>query len=321
MSIFIVYLSLLLDQLKPTSHHAAIQRMLAAGMRVVEYRFNAGREHHAKVIWLLTVLVPALLLALLHHMLMAISTVLTFLLSVGVLYALVGLRAYNQSLSKVLEPFEKGHEPESRQQLAAWLQVDVAQLPRGVTSVQINEQAVITSHQQVLGVVFWFIFSALLGLGVAGAVFYVLAWHHLNSHRTPDSNHIHITQVYWEWIDYVPARITAMGYAVMGNFEEAVAAWRRARSLWNLTSSDILLATASGATGAQLGHQPVQTSEMESLDIPANVSQSAADEKTEIQHLRSVSALIWRSMALWLVILSFIILIATLTRLTRAVFG
>lgn len=321
MSIFIVYLSLLLDQLKPTSHHAAIQRMLAAGMRVVEHRFNAGGEHHAKVIWLLTVLVPALLVALLQHMLVGISTILTFLFSVAVLYALVGLRAYNQSLSQVLEPFEKGHEPESRQQLAAWLQVDVAQLPRGVTSVQINEQAVIASHQQVLGVVFWFIFSALLGLGVAGAVFYVLAWHHLNSHRAPESDDSHITQVYWEWIDYVPSRLTAMGYAVMGNFEEAVAAWRRARSLWNLTSSDILLATASGATGAQLGHQPVHISEIESLDIPANVSQSPADEKTEIQHLRSVSALIWRAMALWLVILSFIILVATLTRLTRVVFG
>jgi adenosylcobinamide-phosphate synthase len=323
MSIFIVYLSLLLDQIKPASHHVVIHRALAAAIEAIEHRFNAGGEHHARVIWCVTVLAPTVVVALIHHLLSGSNSFLSFLLSLGILYTLVGLRAYNQSLSQVLESFEKGQETESRQHLSAWQKIDPAQLPRGSTCVQINEQSVMASHQQVLGVVFWFVFSSLLGWGAAGAVLYVLAWHHIHRLPTQADAEPHIAQTYWEWIDYIPARLTAIGYVVVGDFEEALAAWRRASSLWKLTSTDMLLATASGATGAPMGHLPANTQELDIEPLTTHISPtlSEPDEKTQIQQLRSVSALIWRTMALWLVLLTFVVIITSLSSLTRAVFG
>ena len=54
-------------------------------------------------------------------------------------------------------------------------------------------------------------------------------------------------------IDLVPARLTAFGFAVVGNFEEAVNGWRRDAGLWQQPNEGIILAAAAGAVGVQLG--------------------------------------------------------------------
>ena len=56
-------------------------------------------------------------------------------------------------------------------------------------------------------------------------------------------------------IDHVPARLTAFGFAVVGNFEEAINGWRRDAGLWLHANEGILLAAAAGAIGVQLGGQ------------------------------------------------------------------
>jgi hypothetical protein len=72
-----------------------------------------------------------------------------------------------------------------------------------------------------------------------------------------------------------------------------------------------------------MGHQPANTQELDIEPLTTHISPtlSEPDEKTQIQQLRSVSALIWRTMALWLVLLTFVVIITSLSSLTRAVFG
>ncbi|MDP1171745.1 cobalamin biosynthesis protein, partial [Klebsiella pneumoniae] len=54
-------------------------------------------------------------------------------------------------------------------------------------------------------------------------------------------------------IDHLPARLTATGFAIVGNFEEAVNGWRRDAALWLHPNEGIILASAAGAVGLQLG--------------------------------------------------------------------
>ena len=54
-------------------------------------------------------------------------------------------------------------------------------------------------------------------------------------------------------IDHVPARLTASGFAVVGNFEEAVNGWRRDAALWRHGNEGMILAAAAGAVGVRLG--------------------------------------------------------------------
>jgi adenosylcobinamide-phosphate synthase len=54
-------------------------------------------------------------------------------------------------------------------------------------------------------------------------------------------------------IDHVPSRLTAFGFAVVGNFEEAINGWRRDAALWKHPNEGVILASAAGAVGVQLG--------------------------------------------------------------------
>src|SRR5205085_1068204 len=54
-------------------------------------------------------------------------------------------------------------------------------------------------------------------------------------------------------IDHVPARLTAFGFAVVGNFQDAVDGWKRDAGLWKHANEGIILAAAAGAVGVQLG--------------------------------------------------------------------
>ena len=62
-----------------------------------------------------------------------------------------------------------------------------------------------------------------------------------------------LSQHLFSLIDHVPARLTAFGFAVVGNFEEAVRARRATRGLWKHANEGIILAAAAGAVGVQLG--------------------------------------------------------------------
>ena len=44
-----------------------------------------------------------------------------------------------------------------------------------------------------------------------------------------------------------PAHLTAFGFAVVGNFEEAVNGWRRDAMLWKHGNEGVILASAAGA--------------------------------------------------------------------------
>ena len=62
-----------------------------------------------------------------------------------------------------------------------------------------------------------------------------------------------VSQQMFAWIDHVPARLTAFGFAVVGNFEEAINAWRRDAALWKHANEGVILASAAGAVVAAGG--------------------------------------------------------------------
>jgi len=97
------------------------------------------------------------------------------------------------------------------------------------------EYSLLAAHRHVFGVFFWFVALSTVGLGPAGAVLYRMAefasryWSY-KSQVTGTPTHdrlMGLSQTLFSWLDHVPARLTAFGFAVVGNFEDAVDAWRR----------------------------------------------------------------------------------------------
>jgi adenosylcobinamide-phosphate synthase len=117
-------------------------------------------------------------------------------------------------------------------------------------------------------------------------------------------------------IDAVPARLTAFGFAVVGNFEEAVNGWRRDARLWQQPNEGIILSAAAGAVGVQLGGDAApgvtpDRSKTFSGGVQAGAGRaegSTAGTPLQSGHLQSVVGLVWRSVVLWMLLLALLTL-------------
>jgi len=123
-----------------------------------------------------------------------------------------------------------------------------------------------------------------------------------------------LSQRLFTLLDHVPARMTAFGFAVVGNFEEAVNGWRRDAALWKHPNEGIILAAAAGAVGVQLGGNAapgVTPDRSKTFELGAAAQDLAALGSTPgaipaSDHLRSVVGLVWRSMVLWMLVLALL---------------
>ena len=64
---------------------------------------------------------------------------------------------------------------------------------------------------------------------------------------------LNLSQRLFNLLDFVPARLTAFGFAVVGNFEEAVTCWRRDAGLWKHPNEGIILEMRPGYWRGALG--------------------------------------------------------------------
>jgi adenosylcobinamide-phosphate synthase len=112
----------------------------------------------------------------------------------------------------------------------------------------------------------------------------------------------------------VPARLTAFGFAVVGNFEEAVNSWRRDAGLWMYPNEGVILAAAAGALGIQLGGMAapgVTPDRSKTFTAGSGAGAASAEGSTPGQlpqpgHLQSVVGLVWRSVVLWMLLLALL---------------
>ncbi|MEN9544154.1 MAG: hypothetical protein RLZZ598_987 [Pseudomonadota bacterium] len=319
MSFFSVLLALLIEQVRPLPHKNGVHETLVAWTRWSGRNFDAGREHHAWVVWSVSVVGPTLVAWAIYLALAHFSFFLALGWNVAVLYLTLGFRHFSHYYTDIRIALERGDEIASRQLLAEWRHVDASDLPRDELLRQVIEHSLLAAHRHVFGVFFWFVVLAAFGLGPAGAVLYRLAefsqryWAYKNRTTGVAMNEglRQRAEAMFERIDHLPARLTAFGFAVVGNFEEAVACWRRDAELWRQLNDGIVLAAAAGAVGVRLGGKappPLGPDLSQSIDASAAPQEGDATGSTpgavpELGHLRSVVGLVWRSVVLWMLLL------------------
>jgi len=327
MSFFAVLLALVIEQLRPLPRRHLIHDALGGWAEWTGHNFDAGREHHAWVVWAIGTVVPALAVWLVHWGLAHFSLLLALAWDVAVLYVTLGFRQFSHYFTDIRDALERGDEIEARRLLSQWRRIDAAELPRDELLRHVIEQSLIAAHRHVFGVFFWFIVLAAFGLGPAGAVLYRMAgfaarhWSkRVASLGVPVNDRLmRLSQDLFAAIDYVPARMTAFGFAVVGDFEEAIACWRRDAVLWPASNDGVVLAAAAGAVGVRLGgraSEPVPAAEPLADFDPALAFDSAPPAAAaatpgltpELGHLRSVVGLVWRSVVLWMLLLALLTL-------------
>jgi adenosylcobinamide-phosphate synthase len=320
MSFFAVLFALLIEQLKPLPRGNVIHDTLTSWMRWTGRNFDAGRDHHAWVVWGITVIFPSVLIGAVFIALDHVTVLLGLAWNVAVLYLTLGFRQFSHYFTDIRDAVERGDEDEARRLLALWRHLDASELPRTELLRHVIEHALLAAHRHVFGVFFWFVLLSTLGLGPAGAVLYRMSefasryWAFRSRTLGAPINErlMGLSQRLFTLLDHVPARLTAFGFAVVGSFEEAITCWRRDAGLWKHPNEGIILAAAAGAVGVQLGGSaapgvtPDRSKTFESGAVPetGGAEGSTPGMAPVPGHLRSIVGLVWRSVVLWMLLLA-----------------
>ncbi len=314
MSFFAIFLALLLEQARPLGRDNPVHRTATAWRRWVRRSLDAGQAPHGWMAWGAAALVPALLAALVHWLLLPFSDLLLFAWTVGVLYLTLGFRQFSHHFTAIRDALEAGDEAAARAELAEWQQVEVGELPRQELLRHVIEYSTLAAHRHVFGVLLAYSVLAALGLGPAGAVLYRMAeslarrWQP-RLEDAPSSAAQQAAAQAWLWIDHVPARATALAFAVVGNFEESIAAWRSDATSQAKPNDGIVLAATAGAINVRLGGLGLGAT---GPGAPGAAGGWTEGREPQNAHLTSLVGLVWRSVVLWLLLL-------LLTMLARSV--
>ena len=334
MSFFAVLFALIIEQVRPLTRGNAMHAGLRAWARWSSRNFDAGKPHHGWVAWTVAAVGPALLAFGVHWLLWSIHGALAFVWNVAVLYVTLGFRQFSHHFTDIRDALEVGDEVSARELLAQWQQVDASELPRSEIVRHVIEHSVLAAHRHVFGVLGWLSVLAALGLGPAGAMLYRMSefvsryWAYKS--RSPGEGASpalqHAARRAWGVIDFLPARMTALGFAVVGSFEDAIDSWRNythgfaaeAVPASENRNDGVILAATAGAVNVRLGGS-VLKAVLTPFSPPGfapgmvegsepQATQATPGREPELAHLRSIVGLVWRSVVLWMVLMALLTL-------------
>jgi len=313
MSFLSLLLALLIEQARPLVRGNWVHRSVRAWITWISQTLDAGHGRLAWTTWSLAVGVPAFMAMLLHWVLMWLfGWPLAMVWSVVVLYVTLGFRQFSHHFTDIRDALEVGDERLARELLTEWQHVEAGHLPRSELLRHVIEHSVLSAHHHVFGVLAWFSVLAALGFGPAGAVIYRMSEMVARGWKaTPKPSKGWVSDTLqnaardaWRRIDWLPSRLTAVAFAVVGNFEEAIDCWRTHAERFPDDNDGVVLAATAGALNVRLGGEALRAdSEGDAQD-----SESTPGRAPEMAHLPSVVGLVWRSVVLWMVLLALLTL-------------
>ncbi|MFC5512135.1 CobD/CbiB family protein [Massilia jejuensis] len=309
MTFFSILCALLIEQLKPLRADNQVYGGIKGLAMRIEGWFNAGEPKNGRMGWFLMMAILVLPVALVYWVLQYFGLVfLAFAWNVAIVYLTLGFRHYSHYFTSIQLALNNGDEATARALLAEWARIDTVGMdPTEIARIAV-EMSLITTHRSVFGVFFWFLMPA----GPACAVLYRVseylarAWNEPEHMRNEAFGQFAAKAFYW--IDWIPVRLTAIAFAVVGNFEDAIYAWRNFANRWADESRGIILAAGGGAMGVRLGTPNENAPQLLPVDA-ALVDLSDADndvlpgEEPSLRALQSTVGLVWRALILWMILL------------------
>jgi adenosylcobinamide-phosphate synthase len=319
MSFFSLLFAFLLEQVRPLNFGESLERISQAWSDRVRNTLDTGDQRHAWTAWGVAIGLPCLVVLVVHIVLAwYLGWLFAMFWSVAVLYATLGFRHFSHHFTSIRHALSVGDDVQANTLLSEWSGARGENLSREEIIRHVIEYSAIAAHRHVFGVVVWFVVFAGLGLGPVGAIFYRLSeflsrsWNSSHFSGLADAEHyspaLETTAAKaWHSADWLPARLTALSFAVVGNFEDAVEAWRHDAAHFPDSNDGVVLAATSGAINVRLGGKKLGVSDEELLLTPSAVETTAGREP-ELFHLRSMVGLVWRAVVMWMLLLALLTL-------------
>lgn len=305
-------IALLVEQVRPLGMGNPVYRAVRAAAQGLERNFNAGERQHGVLAWCVLVLPLTIGVWIVYGLLLRVHPFLGLAWNALVLYLTLGFRQFSHYYTDIQLALADNDLHRARALLTEWRRAadptfSAADLMLSDICRMAVEEALVASHRHVFGVFFWFVLLP----GPSGAVLYRLA--DFLSRRWNTGAGVEPFGLFaeraFQWIDWIPVRLTAVGFAVVGNFEDAVFCWRHHLARSDDPSRAILLAAGTGALGVRLGPaaRSVADAPIGLVDGAAATDDAAGDTMPGVDAspaaLRSAVGLVWRSMLLWTLLL------------------
>jgi adenosylcobinamide-phosphate synthase len=208
------------------------------------------------------------------------------------LWLALGGRSLAEHAGAVATPLGMGDLPTARERVGLMVSRDTTQLDAEGVAKATVESVLENGNDAVFAALFWFFL-----LGGPGVVLYRLAntldamWGYKDERR-----------IHFGWaaarlddgLNYIPARLTALTYAMFGHIGPALTCWRTQASAWSSPNAGPVIAAGAGALGVQLGGAAMYHGQMEQRPaLGSGSAPTAAD-------IPRALALVQRGQWLWL---------------------
>jgi len=171
--------------------------------------------------------------------------------AVAALYFALGHQSLRQHALRVYEALRSGNLEEARARVGYMVSRDTGKMDSRAVAAAAVESVLENGNDAVFGALFWFLVA-----GAPGVLLFRLAntldamW----GYRTP-------RYLYFGWaaarlddvLNYIPARLTAMTYSLLGSTGNALRCWRIQAPAWDSPNAGPVMAAGAGALQLGLG--------------------------------------------------------------------
>ncbi len=277
MKLLVILIVIAAEQWRVAGWRRGFENLYVRYLRYLEIVLAGSGAWAATIIALL----PLLLVVLIDQLVKPVWW-LWLIWSVLALYLVMGFRHFSHYLTDIRDALGEGDLPKARQALHDWQGAESNALSSDAIALRAIEGGATAMYRCVFGVMFWFYI-----LGAPGAIAYWMLtaisreWSDVRA--GDDISIVGAARAELgraaRWllfiVDWVPVRLLAFTFAIVGNFEDAIYQWRVLPDNFglfdNTNNENVLLATGMGALG--LSWTP---------RVPAAPQKAPEDEEEEI---------------------------------------
>ncbi|WP_415890644.1 adenosylcobinamide-phosphate synthase CbiB [Neptuniibacter sp. SY11_33] len=233
----------------------AIEKRLNQGTAATNSQKRAGI-----IAWLLAV-IPLSCIALIIDLLLSGSAVFSAVVGGVVLYLAIGWQSLLSHALAIAKPLNQGDLDSARTAVGMIVSRDTSELDEKAVASAATESVLENGADAIFAAIFWFCL-----LGIPGVVLYRLSntldamWGYKNERF-----------LHFGWcaariddlLNFIPARLTALSYALVGETKIALDSWKQQAPTWKSPNAGPVMAAGAGAINVSLGGAAIYHGEVQ----------------------------------------------------------
>lgn len=228
--------------------------------------------------------------------------ILGVLFSIAVLYFAIAPRSLREHAERVANAFAVRDLPAARQAVSMLVSRDTTRLDEEAVARATVESVLENGNDAIFAALFWFVVA-----GAPGALLYRLSntldamW----GYRNARYNHFGWAAARLDDVlNFLPARLTALSYALLGHTRSALLCWRQQAAAWESPNAGPVMTAGAGALRVQLGGAAIYHGELEQRPLLGCGMAARAED------IARAVRLVRHTLYAWLIVITLAMLLA-----------